>query len=363
MRPSVGAGDLTQLRATLTTLLTPLDDPSAAAWRRRVANALQQLIGADGCAVMLHVPGEPHGIGVGQWDGLQSVVDTWSDRYLDRNPLDVRRQRLGARVWTRFGLMSPTDFYRSAYYNEWCRPSGNLDSAGMSAPVPGDDKAEGTLFVTADAARRFDRGGREEQLLRLLQPAFAAGIAMLVLSRSWQEALGSALDLAGTPLAIVRPDGELLHATPALLALVAAQPGGGTLLTAAQVLARDVGTLLGRAPCGTFPAPATVVQTPGGPHELRATLVQATPLGSGPVVLVAVTGPAAAAPTAAALGVRFGLTTRETEVTLRVARGERDRAIAQALGISHHTVRRHVEHVLAKLGLRTRAAVAGVIHR
>ncbi|HET6576695.1 MAG TPA: helix-turn-helix transcriptional regulator [Gemmatimonadales bacterium] len=363
MRPLVGAGDLIQLRATLTTLLTPLDDPSAAAWRRRVAIALQQLIGADGCAVMLSVPGEPHGIGVGQWEGLQSVVDIWTDRYLDRNPLDVRRQRLGARVWTRFGLMPPADFYRSAYYNEWCRPSGNLDSAGMSAPIPGDDKAEGTLFVTADAARRFDRGGREEQLLKLLQPAFAAGIALIALTRSWQDALGSALDLAGTPLAIVRPDGEFLHATPALLTLVAAQPTGGALLIAAQALARDVGTLLGRTSRGSLPAPATVVQTPGGDHVLRATLVQVTHMGAGPLVLVAVTGPAAAAPTAAALAGRFGLTAREAQVTLRVARGERDRAIAQALGISHHTVRRHVEHVLAKLGLRTRAAVAGVIHR
>ena len=361
MRPFVAAGDLTQLRATLTTLLTPLDDPSAAAWRRRVAIALQQLIGADGCAVMLRVPGEPHGIGVGQWEGLQSVVDTWSDRYLDRNPLDVRRRRLGARVWTRFGLMPPADVYRSAYYNEWCRPSGNLDSAGMSAPIPGEDKTEGALFVTADAARRFDRGGREEQLLTLLQPAFAAGIAMLALTRSWQGALGSALDLAGTPLAIVRPDGELLHATPALLTLVAAQPAGGALLTAAQALAREVGTLLGRTPAGTLPAPATVVQTPGGAHELRATLVHVTPMGPGPVVLVAVSGPAAAAPTATALCARFGLTAREAEVALLLAAGERDRDIARRLGISHVTARRHVEHVLGKLGVHARAAVAARI--
>lgn len=354
----LGASDLAQVPGVLTTLLTPLDDPSPAAWGRRAAHAVQRLIAADGCSIVLDAPGEQLGIGVGQWEGLQAVVDAFTDRYFGRNPLDLRRQQLGARVWTRNALLPRADLHRSAYYNEWCRPNRNLDSAGISAPVIGPGRAEGALFVTAAAADRFDRGGREEQLLRLLQPAFAAGITMLALAHSWRDALGSAIDLAGTPLAIVRPDGELLHATPALLALVAAHPGGGVLLTAAQSQARVVGRLLDPARRGPMPTPATTVETIGGRYTLRATLVQAAHLTHAPIVLVAVSDQSAACPTASVLRTRFGLTPREAEVTLLLARGDRNRAIAERLNISHHTVRRHVEHVLAKLGVHARAAVA-----
>ena len=168
------------------------------------------------------------------------------------------------------------------------------------------------------------------------------------------------MDVAGTPLAIVRPDGEIVHATPALLALVAL-PQGNELLSAAQALAREIGKLLIRRPEGALPAPSASVSTPNATHELRATLVQPMLLGPAPLVLVAVTAPPGSGDTPAMLAQRFGLTDREAEVAVLVARGERDRVIAQALGISHHTVRRHVERVLAKLNVHHRAAVARVI--
>ncbi|MEO7477479.1 MAG: helix-turn-helix transcriptional regulator, partial [Gemmatimonadales bacterium] len=82
-----------------------------------------------------------------------------------------------------------------------------------------------------------------------------------------------------------------------------------------------------------------------------------------PLVLVSVSVPDGRGPTVPALRARFGLTSREAEVTLMLAAGARDRDIARALGISHNTARRHVEHSLRKLGIHTRAAVAGRIGR
>jgi DNA-binding NarL/FixJ family response regulator len=59
------------------------------------------------------------------------------------------------------------------------------------------------------------------------------------------------------------------------------------------------------------------------------------------------------------LGVGFaGLTRRETEVLRLVATGLTDREIGTALRISPRTVGRHVGSVLAKLGVRNRAAAA-----
>jgi DNA-binding NarL/FixJ family response regulator len=64
--------------------------------------------------------------------------------------------------------------------------------------------------------------------------------------------------------------------------------------------------------------------------------------------------------TAALLGGRTatpgGLSAREAEVVRLVARGQTNREIAAALGISERTVDRHVSNILAKLDVSSRAA-------
>ena len=52
----------------------------------------------------------------------------------------------------------------------------------------------------------------------------------------------------------------------------------------------------------------------------------------------------------------MGLTGREVEVLVLVATGKTNREIAAALVISEHTVARHVQHILAKLGVASRTA-------
>ena len=50
------------------------------------------------------------------------------------------------------------------------------------------------------------------------------------------------------------------------------------------------------------------------------------------------------------------LTARETEILGWISRGKTTREIAEALLLSPHTVRKHVEHILEKLGVATRSA-------
>lgn len=54
----------------------------------------------------------------------------------------------------------------------------------------------------------------------------------------------------------------------------------------------------------------------------------------------------------------FALTARELEVLELISRGCTNKQIAEALIVSPSTVRRHVEHVLAKLDVRSRTAAA-----
>ena len=69
---------------------------------------------------------------------------------------------------------------------------------------------------------------------------------------------------------------------------------------------------------------------------------------------------AAAIPTTALVpGVGFGLTARELEVLRLLARGLSNPQIADALSISRKTASHHVESILAKLGVESRAAAAG----
>jgi DNA-binding CsgD family transcriptional regulator len=53
---------------------------------------------------------------------------------------------------------------------------------------------------------------------------------------------------------------------------------------------------------------------------------------------------------------RGPLSVRELEVLALVAEGRTSRQVATALGISQHTVRRHLENTFAKLGVKSRAA-------
>ena len=64
-----------------------------------------------------------------------------------------------------------------------------------------------------------------------------------------------------------------------------------------------------------------------------------------------------------------GLTRREIEVLKLIAEGETNKAIAVSLVISEHTVARHVQNMLQKLGFSSRSSLAafavqqGLIHR
>jgi DNA-binding NarL/FixJ family response regulator len=53
-----------------------------------------------------------------------------------------------------------------------------------------------------------------------------------------------------------------------------------------------------------------------------------------------------------------GLTEREAEVLKWVARGKTDPEIAMILGTRPRTIEKHVEHILAKLGVENRTTAA-----
>lgn len=60
-------------------------------------------------------------------------------------------------------------------------------------------------------------------------------------------------------------------------------------------------------------------------------------------------------------GTISGLTDRETEVLRLASAGDSNKAISRKLGISEHTVKLHMHHVYAKLGVSNRTAAASLL--
>ena len=96
--------------------------------------------------------------------------------------------------------------------------------------------------------------------------------------------------------------------------------------------------------------------------------VRAQPLLQGthdhPVIVVAVER-AGAAPALSAeaetIRERFGISPRQAEVAAMLARRMTDKEIATRLGISRHTARRHVELVMIRLRVHSRAEVGELL--
>lgn len=101
-----------------------------------------------------------------------------------------------------------------------------------------------------------------------------------------------------------------------------------------------------------------VFLTPWRSHQLRAKSVSTRDGRMWVVVLSANWEKGASASTSLPT-----LTGRERSVARLIAFGESNKRIAAALEISEHTARHHTERVFAKLGVRTRSAVAAVIAR
>ncbi len=361
---ALGTRDLTALRAALLVLLSPFDYPDTVEWRRAAALALRACLGADSVYVTLPAAAPAPATMVGTGEMAPKALAAYVAHYHHRNPADRERLRRRLPHWTREGLIPHAELCRTEYFSDYCRPNGLLSSCGMATLSPGPGGAEAVVHVTSTDAGRYLPDDREERLLSLLQPAFAAGIRTALLGATFQDELRRELDAGASAIAVCEPNGRLLHATPRLLELVQRDPEGSRILASLTRAAADIGGLLCRRGEPDPDVSANrVVHTRCGGYTLRVSLLR-TPelLGQSPLVLLIVEPPVGLAlPSVARLRERFGLTPREAEVTLLLAQGARNRTIAERLGVGEHTARRHTEHVLTKLDVSSRAAVAAAI--
>lgn len=110
--------------------------------------------------------------------------------------------------------------------------------------------------------------------------------------------------------------------------------------------------------CRSREARLTVrVRTEAAQYEVEAIALAGAIPGLPHTVVTTVQTRRPRRPTPDVLRAAYGLTPREARIATLLGGGVRTREIAQSLGISVHTARRHVESVLKKLGVHSRAEV------
>jgi DNA-binding CsgD family transcriptional regulator len=364
MSVSLSAQDFDHLTEATRLLLSPLEFPTVDQWRSAVNHQLKVLLNADSAGFLLPVT-EGIALYSEQHDpaALMKYPEWTPPGLSDGTPIWARSIELGVST-LREGYGADYESYlKTAYHNEFAAPNQAFDTLAACCLVGGADlSSAASLQVWHSHPTRHCFGDRELALLRHLLPAFRAGVLAQLSWGTYSADLLNTLDSLHQPSLVGDVLGRVVHQTPALGALLEAEPDRDQLRSAILGLLADAGGLADpRAPSNHVPVLLRSSTTRANRYRLRACLYGESQGVCCPLVIVALEclSPQTLSPDE--LQARYHLTTAEVRVALLLARGKSNVEIAQELFISPHTSKRHTEHVLQKLGARSRAEVGSKI--
>lgn len=359
--------DLDDIARAAELLASPLDFPCVNAWRSAVNRALRSLLDADTAAFMLPVP-----------DGPIAYSEEHDAEELGRYPETPPPPLLdGTPVWAsavRVGVGTLADVYgdgyerylNSAYYREYAAPNRAHDTLSAATALGGTDiRGMALLHFWHDRPDGRVFGPRETTLLRLLFPAFRAGVEAQVRWGTQREDLLESLDALGQPVLLCDLSGRVHHVTAAMAALLAADPEAEAVRAAVHETKGEL-CRSGRPPGPGNPRPSgptREVQTATAAYRVSGCLYGRASARGARFGLVSIERLTPVARSAEELGAEYSLTPAESRLATLLAEGRSNAEIADELFISPHTARRHTEKVLLKLNVRSRAQVATKVLR
>lgn len=351
-------------------LLAPLAYENFEAWMLAVNNHLRRLVGADHTIAFVW---DERGIDYFSDDTETELLHPVREQFLgydeagyatfepaDGEPLGSHfaerlhrlRRSNGSGANIDLLLDDAREMKRADIFQSTHIPAGMRFLSGLATPLPVGEVCTCTAFERSDV-----KGYGEEglQKLQLLVPAYEAGV------QTWRRLAGfqHMLDLVEEALAVFSPTGHVLFQSRALDRLLCDEPEADAVMLKMEELARVLRRWRSRHRWKAErkrPA-ARKVATDQGAYRLWGSSLDPALLGT-EAVLVTIERRDSVLPSSEHLRVRFGLTPREAQVTLLLAEGLDNRAIAEHLCISPHTARRHTEKVLHKLCIASRTAVA-----
>ena len=362
MSITLSSAELQKLAHAIHLLVSPLNHDNVDAWRSAVNRHVGELLGADSSGFLLPVV-----------DGLAMYSDEHDPQALAVFP-ELQPPLLpdGRTVWeegVRAGVTTVRRAYGaayglfsgSAYYNEYAAVNGAHDTIGATILLPAAGaQAVASLHFWHGRPTGRSFGDRELAMLRLLFPAFQAGVEAQVRWGRHRADLAGSLDTLGQAAEMFDRHGRSLHRTPALASMLSRDPEGPRIATELRAVMYAVLAAARGASSADTPAFACAcdVRTAAARYALRGCVYGGPPRGCGTCVLVSLERLSPARRPDSELRATFGLTRSEVRVAALLGEGKSNLEIATELGVSPHTARRHTERVMQKMGIHSRAQVA-----
>lgn len=350
------------LASTLDVAARPFDFDTPDSWRVELLRRIMRLTEAKAAHFDIDNGGfERVGVYLGYDD---DVTRAWATEWRHRDPAlkALSNQSLStySRRW-RYRLLGSeweAQYRKSEVFNEFYRRSElDVDAAGIYVF---DQALHVHVHVDHVAQWSEQEDAQARAMMSLLRPVISASVRAVASRNSSAFSLKGLLESLEVEAAVVDTTTAVVHCSAALERSLAAhgteEEAHRWKVQAGAVARRYVTALDGR---GLVPMPTT---TELCGRRVSLAVVRDTPFGSGPLVVLRVEQgdlPLECPRTLAPLQ----LTHRQWAVARLVAMGFRNNDIADALQISVHTSRRHVEAVLAKFGVDSRAGVATVVWR
>lgn len=255
--------------------------------------------------------------------------------------LPLGRAVTGAQVEDRLAV--------SARYRDLMRPSGYGDELRITC---GDATSTWAAVELQRAVGVADFDPTEVALLEAIAPLVASGVRRVLVA---EAALREAPD--GPGVVQVHMDGSVTPLT---------ESGArwfDLLLPPSGVQNRTA--LLGVAQLGTALAEGRIASSQARLRtrtiDGRWLTLHAQPMLEEQGGVMVVLEPSTSAEIASVLARAYGLTDRELEIVLAVARGESTRDMAAGFFLSPHTIRDHVKSAMAKVGVSSRGELVAVL--
>lgn len=366
MSITLSSDDLQKLGRATRLLLSPLDHVSVDGWRSAVNHAVKELLHADSAGFLLPVS-----------EGLTMYSVEHNPRELARYPDVVAPDMAdGTTMWEQMiksGVDTLANMYGhhydrylgSAYYQEYAGANGAHDTLSAAISVGGvDARAMASLHFwhARPDARLF--GEREVALLRLLFPAFTAGVETQLRWGQHQQNLLNALDGLGHAALVCDVSGKLLHVTPCVNAMLQADPESAFVRAELLAMAGEM-CRVARGRCEHHVELRGAVRSFRTAHtryRMHACLYGPHSSGDASYVLASLERLTPTRRSADDLRDEFSLTRTEARVALLLGEGKANTDVARELFISPHTARRHTERVLGKMGLSSRSEVGAKLY-
>lgn len=280
-------------------------------------------------------------------------------------------------------LVDEATFQASEFARRWVAPQGLRDRLGTNV-IRRDSMT--AMFSAASFARRAPFAAADFGFVRLLTPHIRRSLLigdLLDERRLKLQLYRQLLDQLSVAILLVEAEARLVYCNAAGDALLASARCltaiGGRLHVPAEapragfMAAVERACLASEVELGSWGSGVPLPEPcppPGEPGQVAVAYVlpfgrseRRRALGPGLAAIFVTTDETAHPPSLEVLTALLGLTSSEARVALSIAEGRSTDATAAALGVSIHTLRKHLSNIFDKTGLRGQVALAAFVNR